>query len=1153
MVKKSLFKRVVSVALASVLAISGIQLYSGQGVVAKAEEAETPNPLTTVVKTANVGSNTGGSYTQENGVFTVNGAGTVFGKDTLKDDFFYTYFNAKGNTTVVAKVTPDAANASGFVGIIAKNGVEDTDYAAGVYWDYSKGNIRAGRHGGAGNIASIADYSSVYVKLEFSADAVYYTVAKDAEFTDLIKARSGMGSTGLLHTTVGIFATDGNSVTVEDLKITTEYTDDLGEAVKKVVYDSATGELIPEFSKSSDYGADYDAAFTFSQTAEGNILKLVSDRNGSGNKGDIRSGKTVDYFLFPATDKNLTVSADISMYGINSGTDKQGIAVGQFAAAAEKVGSSNMTGSFVQANKNGATQHNFTTAGGSVNGGNPKAAEIDFENGTTYNLAYTKNADGTAVLTTTAANGTVLASNADAPFTLQDAYEALGSGKPVQYGIAVSAANVEITNLKLTDSEGWVLYDQNDYYIAEGVAPTVTAVTKAQVSDDRTTIDLAWTAEGGVGNVQYIVMVSKDGGEYKAAGTSKTEEFSYLPEGDGAYKFKIYAKSGDSSSEASAAETQDVAYITPLEIPALTGSSADNVVTLTWTDVANADKYDLYRKNVSTGEYETAGSFDAGVGTYTETLKEYETYFYYLVAKNTATGNTSNPSETIQVLTNADRVDANYLYEDEAAVITITDKSNDTVFTDSAFVKGTVDRAGVMELVLEEETKASVEVAAGGEFSFDIPLNEGRNEYELLFTAADTARMSDGRATRKTLNFVYLKDWDITVDAAFEGEDGTEVDGIPVYKTVQAAVSSVAADNAEQVVIFVKNGDYNERVSVTAPNISILGEDKELTRIYKSVAVADGTASGMWDRNAFYVDSTADGFTIENITVENSYNYTNGSDEQADAMAIVADNVICVNVKLVGYQDTLLVDSRIKDETGNYEQTKQYFYKCYITGNVDFIYGSGSAVFDDCDIVARYTDKKSDGCYTAARTYENIPYGLVFVGCRFLKEAGVAADSYRLARPWGADASTVFISCYLCDAVADAGYGDMSGNLYTKARFREYLTYGPGFAVDNNRLNMTSVEAEAMLNTVAESISYIENADNMYVSQVTPPEDTDDKNNTDDKINTDDKNNTNNTDTKTPDTGDNAMRMIIPLAGLVAALLCAAYVLISRRFSARRR
>lgn len=157
----------------------------------------------------------------------------------------------------------------------------------------------------------------------------------------------------------------------------------------------------------------------------------------------------------------------------------------------------------------------------------------------------------------------------------------------------------------------------------------------------------------------------------------------------------------------------------------------------------------------------------------------------------------------------------------------------------------------------------------------------------------------------------------------------------------------------------------------------------------------------MWNRNAMYVDTAATGFTAENLTVENSYDYTNGSDQQADALCIVADQTACINVRLIGYQDTLLTDTRTKDENGNYAVTRQYFNKCYITGNVDFIYGAGTSVFEDCDIVARYTEYKSDGCYTAGRTYASTPYGYVFNNCRFLAEEGVADGAYRMARPWG--------------------------------------------------------------------------------------------------------------------------------------------------------
>ena len=43
-------------------------------------------------------------------------------------------------------------------------------------------------------------------------------------------------------------------------------------------------------------------------------------------------------------------------------------------------------------------------------------------------------------------------------------------------------------------------------------------------------------------------------------------------------------------------------------------------------------------------------------------------------------------------------------------------------------------------------------------------------------------------------------------NGAYDGTDGEEVNGIATYKTVQAAVNSVAASNERRVVIFVKEG-----------------------------------------------------------------------------------------------------------------------------------------------------------------------------------------------------------------------------------------------------------------------------------------------------------------------------------------------------------
>ena len=62
---------------------------------------------------------------------------------------------------------------------------------------------------------------------------------------------------------------------------------------------------------------------------------------------------------------------------------------------------------------------------------------------------------------------------------------------------------------------------------------------------------------------------------------------------------------------------------------------------------------------------------------------------------------------------------------------------------------------------------------------------------------------------------------------------------------------------------------------------------------------------------------------------------------------------------------------------------RQYFRNCYIEGNVDWIFGSAQAVFDDCDIVAN-----GDGYVTAASTESTRSTGYVFINSRLLKKGG---------------------------------------------------------------------------------------------------------------------------------------------------------------------
>ncbi len=1047
----------------------------------------TENPRPTIVKSYKVGyEGESGSYekTATNG-FVINGGGEYFGKDTMIDSLFTAGFAVPDGSevTLIAKMTPSVAEGvtTGALGAFGKEDVTEPDaYAYGMYWDVAQNKLRAGRHGGAGS-TTVTLSDSVYVKLEFleKQNGLYYTVASDASFSEesIIVNRSGMGCNSCSPTHVGFFATEGTTLTVEDIEITAVYTEEGATTpTKKMVYSSAYGELIPTPADSASTGGT-DLGFTFTSTVDGNEVNFVSTMVGS-TKGDIRSNKGVNYWLFPKTTENWTIQTDIMINSLNTGTDKHGVAIGVTGMYAD---GTKLCGSWFQVNKNKVMQHNYNNDG-SANGGNPKsAAIIDFDSsdgGTTYTMSYSKNGagdysygsgesattnnypNGYALMNATDASGNQVVDGSAYPFDYTNGSASYRDGAEVQYALAVTAIDVVVSNLKLVNADGYIIYDMNDYYIVNGVAPVVAEVT-AEATEDRTAIDLAWTLDPSVegkGNVKYLIQVSVDDGEYVKAGESKVCSFSYPVKATGNYKFKVWAVSGESSSADSAKESNGVNVIKPLDMVTLSATGDAEKVSLSWTVSAGAIAYDVYRAVSSDGTFEVIATVDAPTEegattvTYVDTTAEPEVpVYYYIIAKDAT--NTSNPCETMQALVSAGH-DYGYLVGTDADDLTITSKTNDTFFAeDKTFeVKGSYAVAGSAVVVINGVAGEAVECAAGAEVTFTGVLEDGRNDVEIIFTNAD------GKKSREIFNFVVNPHYDILVDAAFTGTEGEGE--VPTYKTIGAALATIPADNAKQKVIFVKNGNYEERVVVTAPNVSILGEDKALTKQYAAVAVYDKTATGMWDRNAMYVDSTADNFTLENIWVENSFAYTNGSDQQADALAIVADNVLVINVNLIGYQDTLLVDSRVKDSTGGYEVTNQYFKKCYITGNVDFIYGGGSAVFEDCDVVGRYTEYKSDGCFTAARTYEYVEYGLVFNNCRFWSEAEIAAGAYRLARPWGADANTVFLNCYMDDSVSALGYGDMSGNSYKAARFAEYNSSGAGYVLDNYRPLLSATQAE---------------------------------------------------------------------------------------------
>lgn len=170
-------------------------------------------------------------------------------------------------------------------------------------------------------------------------------------------------------------------------------------------------------------------------------------------------------------------------------------------------------------------------------------------------------------------------------------------------------------------------------------------------------------------------------------------------------------------------------------------------------------------------------------------------------------------------------------------------------------------------------------------------------------------------------------------------------DGSGNYTTVQAAINSVPSNKATRTTIYIKNGTYKEKINISSSkiNISLIGQSKAGTILTYNDAASTPNSSGgtLGTTGSASVTIAGDGFQAENITFENSYDEVANGRSQAVAVLAKADKMIFKNCSFKGNQDTLYA---------NGDSRRQYYYNCYIEGDVDFIFGSANAVFDSCEI-----------------------------------------------------------------------------------------------------------------------------------------------------------------------------------------------------------
>ncbi len=243
--------------------------------------------------------------------------------------------------------------------------------------------------------------------------------------------------------------------------------------------------------------------------------------------------------------------------------------------------------------------------------------------------------------------------------------------------------------------------------------------------------------------------------------------------------------------------------------------------------------------------------------------------------------------------------------------------------------------------------------------------------------------------------------------------------------TVQEAIDAVPADNAAPCVILLQPGAFFGHTVLNKPHVTLRGSGPATLLTYnlgQAIPGADGRPIGWQGASTLLITAEAHDAAVENLTLENTY----GKGMQAQACSVLADRVAFRRCRLLGWQDTLRL------ETG-----RQVFTECYLSGHVDFIYGAATAYFERCEIFCRDTG------YVVAPATPAGRVGLVFCACRLTFPYG-NPPTY-LGRPWHESPSATFIQCELGAGVRPEGWREWNVKP-PLVRFAEYACTGPGAA-----------------------------------------------------------------------------------------------------------
>lgn len=310
-----------------------------------------------------------------------------------------------------------------------------------------------------------------------------------------------------------------------------------------------------------------------------------------------------------------------------------------------------------------------------------------------------------------------------------------------------------------------------------------------------------------------------------------------------------------------------------------------------------------------------------------------------------------------------------------------------------------------------------------------------------------------------------LNERTLYVDAAGRGD----------HVAIQEAIDATPDGRAEGWTLVVAAGPYREvlRVPASKPGLTLLGA----TCRAEDVVIVFGNANGTLKPDGTTYGTTgsasvtlqAEDFAAAHVTFANDWlraDHPEITGTQAVAVKVTGDRSAFLGCRFLGHQDTLYADSPSVAAF-----SRQFFRDCYIEGDVDFVFGRGTAVFERCELrtLIRDVTFTPQGFVFAPSTAAADPHGFLVVRSKISSTAPDGA--FALARPWRPSSDLTALPMLTVRETrigpgidAQTPYVNMSSTFtWQEARFAEYRNTGPGAAipVPQNRPQLTAEQAAA--------------------------------------------------------------------------------------------